>query len=109
MKFSCEKALLVSALSVAGRTVAQKSTISCLEGILLRAGNGVQLTGYNLETGITVKVDADVTEVGTCVMPARLFLDIVRKLPDEEVTIYVDEDIVENVTVVNAVHFSKAL
>lgn len=91
MKFTCEKALLVSALSVAGRTVAQKSTIPCLEGILLRAGVGVQLTGFNLETGITVKVAANVTEAGVCVMPARLFFDIVRKLPDEEVTIHVDQ------------------
>ncbi len=91
MKFTCEKALLVSAISVAGRTVAQKSTIACIEGILVRAGVGVQLTGYNLETGITVKVAANVTEAGSCVMPARLFFDIVRKLPDEEVTITVDE------------------
>ena len=90
MKFTCEKALLVSAVSVAGRTVAQKSTIACLEGILIRAGVGVQLTGYNLETGITVKLDANVTEAGVCVMPARLFFDIIRKLPDEEVTISID-------------------
>lgn len=48
MKFTCEKALLVSALSVASRTVAQKSTIPCLEGVLLRAGVALQLTGYNL-------------------------------------------------------------
>ncbi len=91
MKFSCEKALLVSAISTASRTVAQKSTIACLEGILLRAGVGVQLTGFNLETGITVNVAAQVTEAGLCVMPARLFFDIVRKLPDDMVTVTVDE------------------
>ena len=90
MKFTCEKALLVSAISVAGRTVSPKSSIPCLEGILLRAGVGVQMTGFNLETGITVKVAADVKEAGVCVMPARLFFDIIRKLPDEEVTIEVD-------------------
>ena len=56
MKFTCEKALLVSAISLASRTVSPKSTIACLEGILLRAGVGIQLTGFNLETGITVKV-----------------------------------------------------
>lgn len=91
MKFTCEKALLVSAISITSRTVAAKSAIPCLEGILLRAGAGVQLTGFNLETGITVKVGASVTEAGLCVMPARLFFDIVRKLPDEEVTIEVDD------------------
>ncbi len=90
MKFTCEKALLVSALSVASRTVAQKSTIPCLEGVLLRAGVALQLTGYNLETGITVHVGAQIQEAGSCVMPARLFFDIVRKLPDEMVSITVD-------------------
>lgn len=90
MKFTCEKALLVSAISLASRTVSPKSTIACLEGILIRAGVGIQLTGFNLETGITVKVGATVLEAGSCVMPARLFFDIIRKLPDEEVTIEVD-------------------
>ena len=91
MKFTCEKNQLVSAISVASRTVAQKSAISGLEGILVRAGVKVMLTGYNLETGITVSVDADIQETGAYVMPARLFFDIVRKLPDDTVSIQVDE------------------
>ena len=92
MKFTCEKTQLVSAISVASRTVAQKSAISGLEGILVRAGVKVMLTGYNLETGITVSVEADVQENGSCIMPARLFFDIVRKLPDDTVSIQVDEN-----------------
>ena len=48
MKFTCEKNQLVSAISVASRTVAQKSAISGLEGILVRAGVKVMLTGYHL-------------------------------------------------------------
>ena len=91
MKFTCEKNQLGSAISVASRTVAQKSAISGLEGILVRAGVKVMLTGYNLETGITVSVDAEIGETGACVMPARLFFDIIRKLPDDTVSIQVDE------------------
>ena len=60
MKFTCEKALLVSAISVASRTVAPKSAIPSLEGLLIQAGVKVMLTGYNLETGITVGVPADI-------------------------------------------------
>ena len=93
MKFTCEKALLVNAISLTARTVAQKSTIACLEGILIRAGLTIQLTGFNLETGITVHVGAQVQEAGACVMPARLFFDIIRKLPDEEVSISVDDEL----------------
>lgn len=91
MKFTCEKALLVSAISVASRTVAPKSAIPSLEGLLMKAGVKVMLTGYNLETGITVGVPADIAEPGECIMPARLFFDIIRKLPDDEVTVSVDE------------------
>lgn len=92
MKFTCEKNQLVSAISVASRTVAQKSAIAGLEGILVRAGVKVMLTGYNLETGITVSVDAEIQEMGSCIMPARLFFDIIRKLPDDTVSIQVDEN-----------------
>ena len=45
MKFTCEKALLVSAISVASRTVAPKSAIPSLEGLLVKAGVKVMLTG----------------------------------------------------------------
>ncbi len=91
LKFSCEKSLLVSAIAVASRTVAPKSPISVLEGIYLRAGSRLMLTGYNLETGITVGVPADVAEAGECVMPAKLFFDIVRKMPDDIITVTVDD------------------
>ncbi len=91
MKFSCEKALLSGALGAVSRTVAAKSAIPALEGILIRASANLSLTGYNLETGITAALSADVIETGSCVMPARLFFDIIRKLPDEVVTVYVDD------------------
>lgn len=91
MKVSCEKNLLVSAISVASRTVAQKSAITALEGIYVRAGVKLVLSGYNLETGITVSVPAEIQQTGECIMPARLFFDIIRKLPGDDVSIAVDE------------------
>ena len=91
MKFTCDKALLVNAISIASRTVSVKSSIPALEGIHIRAGMELYLSGYNLETGITVTVQADIAETGSCVMPARLFFDIIRKLPDDTVTVTVDE------------------
>ena len=91
MKFTCEKAKLSSAIAVAIRTVAPKSAIPALEGIHVRAGEDLQLTGFNLETGVTVRVEAEIEEPGVCVMPARLFFDIVRKLPDEDVSFSMDE------------------
>ena len=93
MKFTCEKTKLAQAIAVAIRTVAPKSAIPALEGIHLRAGQDLQLTGFNLETGVTVRVEADIQETGVCVMPARLFFDIVRKLPDEDVSVTMDESL----------------
>lgn len=86
MKFSCEKSLLQAAISTTSRAVSPKSSIPALEGILLEAGSDLRLTGYNLETGIRTIVPADIREEGTLVLGARLFGEIVRKLPDDIVT-----------------------
>ncbi len=85
MKFSCEKALLSTAVSVASRAVAAKSSIPAMEGILVEAGEQLRLTGYNLETGIQVTVPAEIQEKGSLVLSARLFGEIVRKMPDDVV------------------------
>ena len=92
MRFTCEKNMLVQGLNIAGRTVAQKSSLSVIEGILCQAGNGLNLTGYNMETAITYCVEADVTDPGSCILPARLFGDIIRRLPEGPVTVVVDEN-----------------
>ena len=85
MKFSCEKALLQNAILTASRAVSPKSTIPALEGLLLEAEDSgtVFLTGYNQETGIRSAIQADVTEAGSMVLSARLFGEIVRKMPDD--------------------------
>ena len=83
--------MLVSGLNIAGRTVAQKSSLSVIEGILCRAGMGLSLTGYNMETAITYDIDAEVTDPGDCILPAKLFGDIIRRLPEGPVTVVVDE------------------
>ena len=85
MKFSCEKALLSAAVSVTSRAVAAKSSIPALEGILIEAGTQLKLTGYNLETGIQATVPAEIKEGGSLVLSARLFGEIVRKMPDDVV------------------------
>ena len=92
MRFTCEKNMLVTGLNIAGRTVAQKSSLSVIEGILCKAGQGLSLTGYNMETAITYEIDADVSDMGQCILPAKLFGDIIRRLPEGLVTVVVDEN-----------------
>ena len=90
MKFSCEKALIQSAIATTSRATAPKSSIPALEGILLEADSELRLTGYNLETGIRTVVPAEIREGGSLVLSARLFGDIIRRLPDDIVSIATD-------------------
>lgn len=91
MRFTCEKNMLVTGLNIAGRTVAQKSSLSVIEGILCKASHGLSLTGYNMETAITYEIEAEVADPGQCILPAKLFGDIIRRLPEGPVTVVVDE------------------
>ena len=91
MRFTCEKSMLVQGLNIAGRTVAQKSSLSVIEGILCQAGASLNLTGYNMETAITYEIAAEISDPGECILPAKLFADIIRRLPEGPVTVVVDE------------------
>ena len=91
MKFSCEKALLQSAIAITSRAVAQKSSIPALEGLLLHADHYLTISGYNMQTGIRTRVSADVTDGGDIVLNARLFGDIIRRMPDDMVTFTADD------------------
>ncbi len=92
MRFTCEKSMLVTGLNITGRAVAQKSALSAIEGILCRAGDGLSLTGFNMETAISYKIEAEVSDAGECIFPAKLFGDIVRRLPEGPVTVVIDEN-----------------
>ena len=91
MKFSCEKVLLQSAITVASRAVAQKSSIPALEGLLLHADRELTVSGYNMQTGIRTRVSAEVSAGGDIVLNARLFGDIIRRMPDDVVTFTADD------------------
>ena len=91
MKFSCEKSLLQNAIAVSSRAVAQKSSIPALEGLLLHADQTLTVSGYNMQTGIRTKVSADITAGGDIVLNARLFGDIIRRMPDDIVTFSADD------------------
>ena len=91
IKFSCEKVLLQSAIAVASRAVAQKSSIPALEGLLIHVDQQLTVSGYNMQTGIRTKVAAEVASGGDIVLNARLFGDIIRRMPDDVVTFTADD------------------
>ncbi len=91
LRFTCEKALLQAAAATASRAVSAKSSIPALEGLLLEANDILKLSGYNTQTGIRTTVEADVQEAGRIVLNARLFGDIIRRMPDDMIVFSADE------------------
>lgn len=92
MRIKCEKTILCDAASVVSRAVSSRSPLPTLEGILIRtADNAIELFGYDLDIGISTKMDAQVEAEGEIVLPAKVLLDIVKKLPGEFVTLTVGE------------------
>ena len=98
IKFSCEKVLLQSAIAVASRAVAQKSSIPALEGLLIHVDHQLTVSGYNMQTGIRTKVSADVSSGGDIVLNARLFGDIIRRMPDDVITFTADDRMMVHVS-----------
>ena len=98
MKFSCEKSLLQAAINTASRAVSAKSSIPALEGLLVQADEHLTISGYNMQTGIRTTVEADVVSGGSLVLSARLFGDIIRKMPDDMVVFSSDEHLNVKVT-----------
>lgn len=92
MNILCDKDALINAVGNVQRAVSGKSTLPALEGILLRAaGSSLYLAGYDLDLGITTTIEAQVREPGEIVLTAKLFGEIVRKLPGEEVSLATDD------------------
>lgn len=92
MNFSCEKNELLSAITTVARAAAAKSPMPALEGILVEAGTAsVRFTGYDLKKGIYTDTESEVREPGSIVLGARIFENIVRSLPNGEVTVKTTE------------------
>jgi DNA polymerase-3 subunit beta len=92
MRFTCDKNELNAAIVKASRCCAQKSANPALEGLLIEAGNKVTVTGFDLRRGIYASIDADIPEPGSIVLNTRLFGEIVRRLPDGEISVSSGKD-----------------
>ena len=92
MKLSFSKANLLNGINIVLKAVPAKTTMSILECILIDATTGdIKLTGTDMELGIETKVEGSILERGKIAIEAKLFSEIVRKLPDSEVIIESDD------------------
>ena len=93
MKIVCYRDNILKALNSVVKGVASKTTMPILEGILIQTNdNEIKFTTYDLEIGIEYIMECDVVEQGSTVVNAIMFSEIIRKLPDTEITISINEN-----------------
>ena len=93
MKIVCEKDKLLKCINSVVRGVPTRTTMPILEGIYIQTNeNKVKMTTYDLDLGIEYIVDCNVEEEGNTVVNATMFSEIIRKLPDTDIKITVNEN-----------------
>ncbi len=99
MKFICQQQNLIKALNIVSKAVSVRTTIPVLKGIMLKAEDGkLTMSASDLDLSIQDTVSAEVSESGSVIVMARLFSDIVRKLPDSFITVEVDNSYKTTIT-----------
>ena len=99
MKLICSKQNLLSGATIVSKAVPNRTTMSILECILIDATRGViTLTANDMEMGIETTIEGQIVEKGIIALESKIFLDIVRKLPDSDITIETDENYKTTIT-----------
>jgi DNA polymerase III subunit beta len=88
MKVVCQRDDLAQRLGVVARAVSTRANVQILSGVLLRAEAGrLNLAATDMELSLRSSLEAQVEGEGAAVVPGRLLVDLVRLLPENEVTI----------------------
>src|SRR5262245_39387754 len=83
MKVTVERAELLKSLGHVHRVVERRNTIPILANVLVKADRGkLSLKATDLDLEVTDSAAAEVSPGGSTTVPAHMFYDIVRKLPD---------------------------
>ncbi len=91
MKFICSKSNLLNGVQIVSKAVPNKTTMSILECILIDASDHIiTLTANDMDLGIETIIEGEILESGLIALDAKIFLEIVRKLPDSLITIETD-------------------
>lgn len=99
MKLICSKANLLHGVNIVSKAVPTRTTMAILECILIDAStNDIKLTANDMELGIETKIEGEIVERGIIALDAKIFSEIVRKLPDSDVLIETDETFKTTIT-----------
>lgn len=99
MKIICNKSNLVKGVSIVSKAVPSKTTMPILECILIDATMDIiKLTANDMELGIQTEIEGDIIEHGMIAIDAKIFSEIVRKLPDNEIVIETNQNLQMTIT-----------
>lgn len=99
MKLICSKTTLLNGVQIVSKAVPSKTTMSILECILIDARRSeITLIANDMELGIETRIDGTVEEKGMIALDAKIFLEIVRKLPENDITIETDSSLKTTIT-----------
>lgn len=99
MKLICSKSNLLHGVNIVSKAVPTRTTMAILECILIDASaSEIKLTANDMELGIETKIEGEIAERGVIALDAKIFSEIVRKLPDSDVTIETDASFKTTIT-----------
>ena len=99
MKIICSKTNLLKSVSISLKAVPSKTTMPILECILIDAtANQIKFTTNDMELGIETIVEGSIEEKGMVALNAKIFYEIIRRLPDNDVTIKTDDKYTATIT-----------
>jgi len=88
MKIKCRKSDLLDVIQTVQNIVSPRATLPILSHVLINAGEGkLKISATDFEVGVHCMVNADIEEKGATTIPGRMFADIVRLAPDENIEI----------------------
>ena len=93
MKFNCNQSILSKTLNIVSKAVPTRTTSKIMEGILIIAkDNKLVLSATDTNILIEETIEAEILEEGEVVIPSKLFTNIIRMLPNENVSIMFNEE-----------------
>ncbi|MFA5156494.1 MAG: DNA polymerase III subunit beta [Candidatus Omnitrophota bacterium] len=93
MKFKVQKDVLLNGIQTVQNVVTPKAALPILANILIEGqGNDIRLTATDLDVGISCVIPVNTQEAGAITLPAKRFGDIIKELPESDVTLGVKKN-----------------
>lgn len=93
MHIICDKSKLIEGMNIVMKAIPGKTTMMILECVVIEVkDNQIKLIANDLQLGIETLIDGEIKQEGSVAVGAKVFFEIIRKLPSDNVSITVDED-----------------